>query len=197
MVESRKTALAGLLAILLYLPWLIYLPSQLSRVRWAYWIPQPGIAELVRTWLVFAAGLPVPQTLLAFILFGTVLATTLGVWGTFRGWRMQDTSLRNGGWLLYLAIAPVLLMFVLSTWQAVYLARAADFWGHFPALVGLGSQHPETLRALCVDRSHRTVRHVCTGALWFLYLPRVPLCTLDFAQRGSKRRGAGSGVRAS
>ena len=119
-----NTILAGLLAILLYLPWLIYLPSQLSRVRWAYWIPQPGIAELVRTWLVFAAGLPVPQTLLAFILFGTVLATTLGVWGTFRGWRMQDTSFRNGVWLLYLAIAPVLLMFVLSTWQPVYLERA-------------------------------------------------------------------------
>ncbi len=119
-----NTILAGLLAILLYLPWLIYLPSQVSRVRWAYWIPRPGIAELVRTWLVFAAGLPVPQTLLAFILFGTVLATTLGIWGTFRGWRMQDTSFRNGVWLLYLAIAPVLLMFVLSTWQPVYLERA-------------------------------------------------------------------------
>ena len=119
-----KTVLAGLFAILLYLPWLIYLPSQLSRVRWAYWIPEPGIAELVRTWLVFAAGLPVPQTLLAFILFGTVLSTTLGVSGTFQGWRMKDTSLRNGVWLLYLAIAPVLLMFVLSTWQPVYLERA-------------------------------------------------------------------------
>ena len=119
-----KTALAGLLAILLYLPWLIYLPSQLSRVRWAYWIPRPGIAELVRTWLVFAAGLPVPQTLLAIILFGTVLATALGAWGTFRGWRMQDTSFRNGAWLLYLAIAPALLMFALSTWQPVYLERA-------------------------------------------------------------------------
>ena len=37
---------------------------------------------------------------------------------------MQDTSFRNGVWLLYLATAPVLLMFVLSTWQPVYLERA-------------------------------------------------------------------------
>jgi 4-amino-4-deoxy-L-arabinose transferase-like glycosyltransferase len=119
-----KTALAGFLAILLYLPWLVYLPSQLSRVRWAYWIPRPGIAELVRTWLVFTAGLPVPQIMLALILFGTVLVTTLGVWGTLRGWRAKDPSFRNGIWLLYLAVSPAVLMFVLSYWQPVYLERA-------------------------------------------------------------------------
>ncbi|GMR11379.1 MAG: glycosyltransferase family 39 protein [Anaerolineae bacterium] len=119
-----KTVLAGLLAMLLYLPWLIYVPSQMSRVRWAYWIPQPGPAELVRTWLVFTAGLPVPQTLLAVVLFGTVLATALGAWGTLRGWRSQDPSFRNGIWLLYLAVFPVLFMFLLSYWQAVYLERA-------------------------------------------------------------------------
>ena len=119
-----RTVLAGLLAMLLYLPWLVYVPSQLSRVRWAYWIPQPGLAELIRTWLVFVAGLPVPQTLLSIVLFGTVLATTLGVWGTFRGWRSQDPSFGSGIWLLYLAVFPVLFMFVLSYWQPVYLERA-------------------------------------------------------------------------
>ncbi len=119
-----KTVLAGLLAMLLYLPWLIYVPSQLARVRWAYWIPQPGPAELVRTWLVFTAGLPVPQALLAVILFGTVLVTALGAWGTIRGWRVQDPSFQSGIWLLYLAVSPVGLMFVLSYWQPVYLERA-------------------------------------------------------------------------
>ena len=119
-----KTVLAGFLAMLLYLPWMIYVPSQLSRVRWAYWIPQPGPAELVRTWLVFTAGLPVPQGLLEVVLFGTVLATSLGAWGTVRGWRSQDPTFRNGIWLLYLAVFPVLFMFLLSYWQAVYLERA-------------------------------------------------------------------------
>ena len=119
-----KTALAGLLAILLYLPWLIYLPSQLSRVRWAYWIPRPGLAELVRTWLVFTAGLPVPRVMLALILFGTVLVTTLGIWGTLRGWRAKDPSFRSGVWLLYLAVSPAVMMFILSYWQPVYLERA-------------------------------------------------------------------------
>jgi len=119
-----KTALAGALAALLYLPWLVYLPSQLSRIRWAYWIPQPGLVELIRTWLVFTAGLPVPQALLALILFGTVLVTTLGVWGTIRGVRFKDPSFQNGIWILYLTVSPVLLMFLLSYWQAVYLERA-------------------------------------------------------------------------
>ena len=119
-----KTALAGILAGLLYLPWLVYLPSQLSRVRWAYWIPKPGLAELVRTWLVFTAGLPVPQVMLGLILFGTVLATTLGFWGTLRGWRTEDSSFPGGVWLLYLAVAPTALMFVVSYWQPVYLERA-------------------------------------------------------------------------
>jgi hypothetical protein len=119
-----KTALAGFLAIVLYLPWLVYLPSQLSRVRWAYWIPRPGLAELVRTWLVFTAGLPVPQVMLALVLFGTVLATAFGAWGTVRSWRLRDSSIQNGIWLLYLAIAPVLLMFAVSYWQPIYLVRA-------------------------------------------------------------------------
>lgn len=119
-----KTVLAGLFAMLLYLPWMVYVPSQLSRVRWAYWIPQPGPAELVRTWLVFTAGLPVPQTLLAAALLGTVLATTFGAWGTVRAWRSRDPSFRNGIWLLYLTVSPVLLMFLVSYWQPVYLERA-------------------------------------------------------------------------
>ena len=119
-----KTVLAGLFAMMLYLPWLVYVPSQLSRVRWAYWIPQPGPAELVRTWLVFVAGLPVPQSLLAVVLFGTVLTTTFGAWGTIRGWRSKDPSFQDGIWLLYLAVAPVLLMYLISYWQPVYLERA-------------------------------------------------------------------------
>ncbi len=123
-LKLGKTALAGFLATLLYLPWLVYLPSQLSRVRWAYWIPQPGVLELVRTWLVFTAGLPVPLPMLPVVLFGTVLATALGAWGTFRAWRSQDPSFRNGVWLLYMAVFPVLFMFLISYWQAVYLERA-------------------------------------------------------------------------
>ena len=123
-INLRNTVLAGLLAMLLYLPWLIYVPSQLSRVRWAYWIPQPGPAELIRTLLVFSAGLPVPQVVLPIVLFGTVLATSFAIWGTIRAWRALDPTLRSGIWLLYLALAPVLLMFIVSYWQAVYLERA-------------------------------------------------------------------------
>ena len=125
MVKSRKTVLAGLLAILLYLPWLI-LPakSALSRAIGLLDTAAWGSLSWFETWLVFAAGLPVPQTLLAFILFGTVWPPHSGSGEPSAVWRMKDTSLRDGVWLLYLAIAPALLMFALSTWQPVYLERA-------------------------------------------------------------------------
>jgi 4-amino-4-deoxy-L-arabinose transferase-like glycosyltransferase len=121
--NARRTVLAGLGALVLYLPWLLYLPSQLSRLRWAYWIPEPGAVELVRTWIVFVAGSPIPQWGLGLLLFGTVLASVIAAVGTFRAWRARS-ELRSGLWLLYLALAPTALMFAFSAWQPVYLERA-------------------------------------------------------------------------
>jgi 4-amino-4-deoxy-L-arabinose transferase-like glycosyltransferase len=126
--SMRWTLQAGGLAILLYLPWLINLPSQFARVRWAYWIPQPGITELVRTFLQFISGLPVPQIgvseifFLGATLFLGFLATVLAGISTFRAQQAQ----RSFTMLIpfYLATAPAALMFLISQWQPVYLDRA-------------------------------------------------------------------------
>ncbi len=120
----RNTIIAGLAAMLLYAPWLVYVPSQLSRVRWAYWVTRPGAAELLRTWLVFVAGLPVSQGVLVAGLFGTVLATVLAGLGSVQAYRTGDRTAKWGFWCLYLAAAPPALMFAFSFWQPVYLERA-------------------------------------------------------------------------
>lgn len=122
--DLRNSVLAGAVAVGLYLPWLLYLPSQLSRVRWAYWVTQPGLAELIRTWLIFIAGLPVYRWALIVGLIGTVLATVLAVLGSLRAWQAGDQHAGRALWCLYLAAAPAALMFAASYWQPVYLDRA-------------------------------------------------------------------------
>lgn len=126
----RHTLLSGGLAILLYSPWLIDVPSQLARVRWAYWIPQPGVTELLRTFLQFVSGLPVPViaipeiVLLGVVLFLGILVGVIASLATIRVLRSDQSS----KWIIavpaYLAVAPVVLMFLISQWQPVYLDRA-------------------------------------------------------------------------
>ena len=118
------TALSGLAAIVLYLPWLVRVPSQLARLRWAYWVSQPGLSELVRTLLVYVTGLPLPDWALPLALFLAVLITLTAVWATLRALRRVKRSGRRAAWLLGLSTGPVLLMFIVSQWQSVYLDRA-------------------------------------------------------------------------
>ena len=135
-----KTVLAGLLAILLYLPWLIYLPSQLSRVRWAYWIPRPGVAELVRTWLVFAAGLPVSANI------ACVHLVRHGPGHHTRGLgnlpRLAHEGHESPRWGLVVVsgdCAGFVDVRALNLAAGLSGACAADLWGRIPAMVDLGS----------------------------------------------------------
>lgn len=121
-----RTVWAGLLAIALYLPWLIYLPSQVARLRWAYWIGRPDAADVIRTLITFVADRPLPlwpNWGIAAALFFALLA--FGV----LGWHLLRTAedgpgmvaAREYGWL---AVAPLALLFAASWVQPVYLDRA-------------------------------------------------------------------------
>lgn len=146
-VEVRATLLAGLAALLLYFPWLLYVPSQISRLRWAYWVTQPGLAELIRTWLVFVAGLPVWQWTLGIGLFGTFLASAMAAFGSLRARQAADRSAGAGLWCLYLAVVPPALMFLFSYWQPVYLERALLASGiAFLIWLGWGLSRPQLPR---------------------------------------------------
>jgi mannosyltransferase len=119
-----KTLVSALIAVVLYMPWLVQLPSQLARVSWAYWIPRPELIELVRTLLVFTSGLPLPDWGLPVALFLTILIMTAAIWATLRALRTKCHSSRRAVWLAGLAFGPVLLMFLVSQLQPIYLDRA-------------------------------------------------------------------------
>jgi 4-amino-4-deoxy-L-arabinose transferase-like glycosyltransferase len=122
--DLGKTALSALAAVVLYLPWLVQLPSQLARVNWAYWIPRPELIELVRTLLVFTTGLPLPDWGLSIALFLAILIVATGLWTTLRALRPAKPAGRRAAWILGLSGGPVVLMFLISQIQPVYLDRA-------------------------------------------------------------------------
>jgi mannosyltransferase len=122
--EVLHTIGAGLVALVLYLPWLLHLPSQLARVQQSYWIGRPGLVELVRTLLVFMVGLPVPSWALSVAVFSAVFLVVLGVVSTVRAWKENPVLTRRAVWIVYLSAAPVGFMFLLSLFQPIYLDRA-------------------------------------------------------------------------
>ncbi|OGO11303.1 MAG: hypothetical protein A2Y93_11630 [Chloroflexi bacterium RBG_13_68_17] len=121
---AAATALAGLGAAALYLPWLLRVPSQIARVEWAYWIAPPGPMELVRTLLVYLSGLPIPEWSLPLVLAAGLLLVVIATLSTVRALRAKADGARRGAWAAWLAAGPVLVMFLVSLWRPVYLDRA-------------------------------------------------------------------------
>lgn len=121
----RPLLAAHLLAGILFLPWLVLVPGQLAKVHQAYWIPKPGLSELVRTLMVFTFNLPIPDWLLPFSLFFSLLVLCLTLYRTFRPTAMLREA---ASWPTYLTIGlvfiPVIAMFLVSQVRGVYIERA-------------------------------------------------------------------------
>lgn len=117
-------ALSGGAALLLYLPWLWFLPSQLQKVQSAYWTEPPGVARLFTALLSYVTSLPLQGASLPVGLFITLACLVFAGYQTVRAWRRRQEDYRKGLWLLYLAIAPLLLLFTVSQWQPVFIERA-------------------------------------------------------------------------
>ncbi len=112
--------LAGIGALVLYLPWLLRLPLQAARVAQGYWIAPPGAADVVRTVVVFVAGLPVDRRVLPLLVGASVLALGAIAAALMRSWRSVPAAAVSAS----LAGLPVVLMLVVSQWRPVYLDRA-------------------------------------------------------------------------
>ena len=122
--EVLRTLAAGLVALALYLPWLIQVPMQLARVRSAYWVEQPGAASLVRTLLVYVGGLPVDSWALPVLLACAILVTAIGLWALVRSAGPPGEERSEAAWLAFLAFSPAAIMLLVSLLQPVYLERA-------------------------------------------------------------------------
>ena len=115
---------AGALAVVLYSPWLLSLPSQLAKLDQAYWIAPPGPADVITTTIAFLAGLPITEQLLPFVLFLSILILVIGLYATVKELRARSSNSYAGLWLLYLSLSPVFLMFLVSLVQPIYIHRA-------------------------------------------------------------------------
>jgi mannosyltransferase len=112
--------LAGLGAVLLYLPWLLQLPNQIAKVSAAYWVERPGAEKIFTLLLVYVTNLPLPENLLFAGLFIALAVTAIAFLQTFRRANRNPNAL----WLLYLSFTPPILLFFVSQWVSVYIERA-------------------------------------------------------------------------
>lgn len=124
----RATVLAGVAMLVLWLPWLAFVPSQFGKVAQAYWVPPPTMVTLVQTLLVFTFDFDnaaLPRDLVPFLLFGAMLVLVLSVFEIARHTRSADQPSRTAlTFVATLAFAPIVLLFVFSQWRSVYIIRA-------------------------------------------------------------------------
>jgi uncharacterized membrane protein len=123
--QMMRLALGAAIALIIYLPWLVNLPSQLGKLG-SYWILKPSaIQPLVTVWSFIFAELPVTGPLilivsmLTLVLLGVLLIYR--VWETIRRHLSESTPL---AFVLYLSVVPIALMWLVSQWRPVYLTRA-------------------------------------------------------------------------
>lgn len=109
--------------VLLFGPWLLAVPGQFGKVQQAYWVPRPGLAELIRTAMIFHFNLPAPSWLLPAVLFLSLAVPALVLYRLLRGAKRSSDERRTWLLLLCLAFLPVLLMFLVSQWKSVYIER--------------------------------------------------------------------------
>lgn len=114
--------MAGIGALILYLPWALQLPAQFAKVGNTYWVERPDISRLFTLLLVFVTNIPLPTGLIAAALAVVLLIVIFGFIQTSRYTR--QTGEKTGLWLLYLSFAPPLFLFLFSQWKPVYVERA-------------------------------------------------------------------------
>src|ERR1041385_1248164 len=118
----RSVSLAGIGALILYLPWAIQLPAQFAKIQNAYWVQRPGISSLFTLLLVYITNTPLPTNLIALALTITLIIVIIGLIQTIK--RTRQTGPNAGLWMLYLSFVPPLLLFLFSQWRPVFIERA-------------------------------------------------------------------------
>jgi hypothetical protein len=116
--------LAGFAAIIIYFPWLIQLPAQLSKVTSSFWIEKPGMEKLFTLFLIYLPNLPLPNNLLLPGLLLATLTIILAAFQTYRAQKENFQQAKSGLWLAYLSFTPPLLLWLVSQISPMYVERA-------------------------------------------------------------------------
>lgn len=126
--QMIRTALASLLALALYLPWMLNLPDQLGKLR-QYWVQKPNVLHL---WLALRTFVSVNLDFSpAWWLPTFLIAAVLTVFLLYRGYTLLRDKRREQPdrlpvlWALWLAFMPMVIMWIVSYLvQPVFLPRA-------------------------------------------------------------------------
>jgi mannosyltransferase len=122
--KVKMTFLAGMGALVLYLPWLVQLPAQWIKIQGSYWVDRPTLGAVFTTLLAFVTNLPVDARWLPLALVVSLLIFILASYQTILALRRKLPGARRGLWLAYLALTPPALAFIFSQWKPVYIERA-------------------------------------------------------------------------
>lgn len=53
-----QLTLAGAVILMLFSPWLFYVPEQVEKIQRAFWTPRPGLVQVVQAMMMFVVNLP-------------------------------------------------------------------------------------------------------------------------------------------
>ena len=132
----RPVLLSHLLMVGLFAPWLAIVPSQFGKIQQAYWVPQPGLAQLVQTILIFHFAYDnqsLPGWLLLPALFFSLMIMAVVTMELVRAKRQTPNvkyKISNPllptpySLLLFLTLTPPLLTFLVSQFRPVFVVRA-------------------------------------------------------------------------
>ncbi len=120
-----RTTLAGIGAMVIYLPWLVNLPGQFGKLG-SYWINKPTFAELLLTFRSFLfVDMDTPNALaLILALIATILLLIFLAYRASAALRRPNKDRDALTLILWLSIAPVIMMWLISQVRPVYLTRA-------------------------------------------------------------------------
>lgn len=133
-IARRRSHIIGVIlgagiALIVYLPWLVNIPGQLQKVNSYYWIAPPdGLKLLVtlRSFLSVQLDIPPPASVIAFvgaIFLFLFLMIQLAIY-LRKPRRKTDSDNHRIYFVLWLFAMPILLMWLVSQVQPVYLERA-------------------------------------------------------------------------
>jgi len=116
-----RLVVAQVVMIVLFLPWLQFVPGQIQKIQEAFWTPRPGLLEVVQALVTFHASLPLSSWVLIVGVTASLLAAVLTGYIAVR--RLQP------GWqtwfLICLTVVPPVLLFLASyIMRPVFVPRA-------------------------------------------------------------------------
>lgn len=120
----RSLTVAGLVSIIIYLPWAIHLPAQFSKVSTSYWVERPGMEKIFTLFLYYLPNMPLPNNMLIPGLLIATLTITLAAFQTILAQKNGLSTASRGIWFAYLAFMPPLLLWLASQYVPVYIERA-------------------------------------------------------------------------